>query len=276
MLTAVVVRSQDPAPVPIQGDGTTRNVSLCVGIQRVQNSIDRGQAASWIVSAWTKGGNVRDAIVRLVIAPSSLSPRFSFGCGSHDGTASCDLGEIAAQSVRRELQAQVVVPITATTVTAVRLEVMASAAHLPKDPAASATVSVKAAPAPGTGSGGGVGVGGSGGGTTTTTSPLPVGSLPFVDTPSATLSPGGNAAGLFPTVSPSPDSSPNAPAQQKAKARTVANTSALPLGAPVVGAQLIGLSVLALAFILAVTRLSIRRRPIPNRPAASSARPKDD
>lgn len=265
MLTAVVVRSQDPAPVPIQGNGTTRNVSLCVGIQRVQNSIDRGQAASWIVSAWTKGGNVTDAIVRLVIAPSSLSPRFSFGCGSHDGTASCDLGEIAAQSARRELQAQVVVPVTATTVTAVRLEVMASAAHLPKDPAAAATVSVKAAPATGTGSGGGVG--GSGGGTTTTTSPLPVGSLPFVDTPSATLSPGGNAAGLFPTVGPSPDSSPNAPVQQKAKARTVANTSALPLGAPVVGAQLIGLSVLALAFILAVTRLSIRRRPIPNRPA---------
>lgn len=243
-------------------------------MQPGESSIDRGQAGTWTVSAWTKGGNVPDATIRLATVPASLSPTFSFGCGSHDGTASCDLGEIAAQSTKRQLQAQVAVPVTANTVTSVRLKVIASAAHLPKDPVASATESVTAPPAgTGTGTGTGTGVGsGTGGGTTTTTSPLPVGSLPFVDTPGSTLSPGGNAGGLFPTVSPTPDASPGTPpGQQEPSARIVANTSAMPLGAPVVGAQLAGLGVLALAFVLAVTRLSIRRRPADSRAGVAQA-----
>jgi len=41
----------------------------------------------------------------------------------------------------------------------------------------------------------------------------------------------------------------------------IANTAALPEGAPIIGAQVAGLLALALAFLLAVTRLSIRRRP---------------
>lgn len=41
----------------------------------------------------------------------------------------------------------------------------------------------------------------------------------------------------------------------------IANTTALPEGAPIVGAQVAGLLALALAFVLAVTRLSIRHRP---------------
>lgn len=41
----------------------------------------------------------------------------------------------------------------------------------------------------------------------------------------------------------------------------IANTAALPEGAPIIGAQVAGLLALALAFVLAVTRLSIRRRP---------------
>jgi hypothetical protein len=49
----------------------------------------------------------------------------------------------------------------------------------------------------------------------------------------------------------------------KASTRPVADTSALPEGAPVIGAQLAGLAALALAFVLAVTRLTIRRRPVP-------------
>ena len=45
----------------------------------------------------------------------------------------------------------------------------------------------------------------------------------------------------------------------EAGASRVADTSALPEGAPVVNAQLAGLAALALAFVLTVTRLSIRR-----------------
>ena len=238
---------------------TTRpaKVSLCIKVQRTQASIHRGQSAQWIVSAWTKGGNVPDAIVRLVASPSSVTPEFSFGCGSHDGTSSCDLGAVDANSSQRQLQARVAVAATASAVTSVKLTAKVSAAHLPKDPAASATVTVTAAP---TGSTGGTGVtGGTGGAPTTGTSPLPVGNLPYLQSPQ--LSPGGNAASLFPAISPSADPATSKAGQDKTSTRNVANTSAGPLGAPVVGAQLIGLSALALAFVLAVTRLSIRRRP---------------
>ena len=232
-------------------------VSLCVGVQRTQASIHRGQSAQWIVSAWTKGGNVPDAIVRLVASPSSVTPKFSFGCGSHDGTSSCDLGAVDASSSQRQLQARVAIAATASSVTSVQLTAKVSAAHLPKDPAASATVTVTAAP---TGSTGGTGGTGGAGAPTTGTSPLSVGNLPYLQSPSSALSPGGNAASLFPALSPSADPATSKAGEQKASTQTVANTSA-PLGAPVVGAQLIGLGALALAFVLAVTRLSIRRRP---------------
>jgi len=94
------------------------------------------------------------------------------------------------------------------------------------------------------------------------TSPLPVGSLPRIPAASPSLSPGGNAATLFPTLAPKPASTPTAgSAVEKARARQVANTAALPEGASVIGGQLIGLAALALAFVLAVVRLSVRRRP---------------
>jgi hypothetical protein len=231
---------------------TATKVSLCVGVQRAQSSIERGKSAQWIVSAWTQGGDVPDAIVRLVATPASVTPKFSFGCGSHDGTSSCDLGAIDAKSAQRQLQARVAISATSSTVKSVKLTAIISAAHLPKSPEASATVKVTAAPA---------GTGTSATPTpATTTTPLSVGSLPYLQGASPTLSPGGNAAGLFPALSPS-DPSSSTSGSQKANARTVANTSALPLGAPVVSAQLIGLGVLALAFVLAVTRLSVRRRP---------------
>jgi hypothetical protein len=239
------------------------SVSLCVAIQRYQTSIDRGQTARWIVSAWTEGGNVPDATVRVAASPATLSGQFNFGCGSEDGTASCDLGEIDATSAQRELEAQVVVPAADTSVTSVQLKVTGSATHLSTKPQAAVAISVKAATAGGSGTGV----------PAPSSSPLPVGNLPFVNGSngsngsngltgsSSTLSPGGNAGGLFPTLSPSSSQSGSAKPGRGPTARTVANTSALPLGAPVVGAQLIGLGVLALAFVLAVTRLSIRRRP---------------
>ena len=107
-------------------------------------------------------------------------------------------------------------------------------------------------------------------------SPLPVGSLPGIPAtgppnippvnpgPVPTQTQSGNAAGLFPTLSPSPSST------SQAGARKVADTSASPHGASVVGAQLVGLAALALAFVLAVTRLSIRR---PAKQAATDSGP---
>jgi hypothetical protein len=192
---------------------------------------------------------VPDAIIRLQATHGSGTPGFSFGCGSYDGTSSCDLGAMDAKSQQRQLQAQLTVPVTASAIKSATLTVIASAAHLPKDPTASATVTIKPSLAP-----------------AIVTSPLPVGTLPSIPAASPTLSPGGNAAGLFPTLDPSPAPSPT----RKASTRPVANTSALPEGAPVVGAQLVGLAALGLAFVLAVTRLSIRRRPAPASPALAS------
>jgi hypothetical protein len=92
------------------------------------------------------------------------------------------------------------------------------------------------------------------------TSPLPVGSLPSIPKVNPSLSQGGNAGKLFPTLNPTRAKDAAEPTG-KTRTRPVADTSALPEGAPVVGAQLAGLAALAVAFVLAVTRLSIRRHP---------------
>lgn len=111
----------------------------------------------------------------------------------------------------------------------------------------------------------------------TITTPLPVGNLPTIPAVNPTLSPGGNAGDLFPTLDPKSTPSPSpVPGQPIKKAHThpIADTSALPEGASVVGAQLAGLAALAVAFVLAVTRLTIRRRPAqPSQDAASAATP---
>jgi hypothetical protein len=226
-----------------------------VAVLPAKPSIQRGQTTLWTVTAWTQGGNVPDATIRLMAAPASLKPTFSFGCGSHDGTASCDLGALDAKSAKRQLQAKIAVAATATTVTSVRLTAAASAAGLTTDPQASATVSVTAASpaattpadpsAPGS----------------TDVSPLTVGNLPYLPSASPVLSPGGNAAGLFPTLTPSTD--PPTATQDPQQTQPVANTSALPQEGPVIGAQLAGLAVLALAFLFAVARLSFRKRSAP-------------
>lgn len=105
-----------------------------MAVQPAKSSIQRGQTALWTVTAWTQGGNVPDATIRLMAAPASLKPTFSFGCGSHDGSASCDLGALDAKSAQRQLQAKIAVAATATTVTSVRLTAAASAAGLTTDP----------------------------------------------------------------------------------------------------------------------------------------------
>jgi len=232
---------------------------MCVKVASSDASSQRGQTTDWTVSAWATGGNVPDATIRLqATAAGGAVPKFSFGCGSDDG-ASCALGTIDAQSSPRQLQAQLTVPATASTVKSVTLTVIGSATHLPKAPTASATVTITAPPAPPAPP------------TTPTTAPLapaPVTSplsvtglpgVPGVTATGGTLSPGGNAAGLFPTLNPAPTHS----APRSTRTSQAASTSALPGGAPVVGAQLAGLAALALGCVLAITRFSIRRRPVP-------------
>jgi hypothetical protein len=232
-------------------------------VQRSQAAISRGQTARWIVSVWAQGGNVSNATVRLSTAPAGQSPTFNFGCGSHNGTAACDVGGVDSSSSSRQLQAGVPVAAGAASVTSVRLTATASAANLASDPTASVTVQVvafgQATPTTSTPSLPG----------TMSTSPISVGSLPYLSGTAGTrLSPGGNASGLFPTLNPSssPGGSGSA-APQRENAKPVADTSALSLGVPVVGAQLAGLGALAVGFILAVTRLSVRKRPTLNPPA---------
>jgi len=71
----------------------------------------------------------------------------------------------------------------------------------------------------------------------------------------------GNAANLFPRISPSASPSPPAGANgpKTANAAPPAKLALLPLGMPVMTAQVIGLLALGLAFLLALTRLSLRR-----------------
>jgi hypothetical protein len=306
----------------------TTQASLCVEVARAQASTERGHAAQWTVSAWTTGGDVPDATIQLQATPASGgAPGFTFGCGSADGTSSCDLGAVDSNSAPRQLQAEVTVPVTASAVTSVSLTVIGSTAHLAKYPEASATEPITAPPSSATASKNAAPSQNAGtpqnaapsqnptppqnagapqnAGTPQNptpppqslvplqnptpqnlpelptvpeavtsplpaTSPLPVGSLPSIPAVAPTLNPSGNAAGLFPTVNPTPATG-LAQSGHKAGTRPVADTSALPEGAPVVGAQLAGLAALALAFALAVTRLTIRRRPVPAKAGPDAA-----
>jgi hypothetical protein len=257
-------------------------------VAAAQASSERGKQVRWTVSAWTTGATATAATITLQASPAGGgTASFSFGCGKSDGASSCDLGAVDPQSAHRQLQAQLTVPATAAAVKSVSLTVTGTAPALPKAAKASASVAITApgtaataptaptapatppqapqpslaplppqAPQP----------------PMTVTSPLPVGSLPglpFAGLPPAgfppagfppvspvtTPSQGGSAAGLFPTVNPSPPLGfPSAGGASRA-----ADTSALPEGASVANAQLAGLAALALAFVLALTRLSIRR-----------------
>jgi hypothetical protein len=209
------------------------------------------------VSVWAQDGNVPDATVRLSAVPASQSPTFSFGCGSHDGEAACNVGGVDSTSSSRQFEAGVSVAATASSVTSVRLTATASAANLVKDPTASVTVQVTASGQRTTASSG-----------TTSSSPLTIENLPDLSGPAGRLSPGGSASGLFPTLNPSSSTGKSgSTVAQRANDRPAADTTALSLGTPVVGAQLAGLGALAVGFILAVTRLSVRKRPTPKPPA---------
>jgi len=225
---------------------TTTPVSLCVGVVPLALSSDRGAAAQWEVGAWAEGGNLPDAKLSLTSTAGAGAPIFTFGCAAGNGTSACDLGAVDASSAQRLFQAEVNVPITATALNAVSLTVTGTAVNLSANPAAAASVTLLAA------------------GT-----PSPAGSSASVASsgftfPSPSMSPGGNAADLFPTV---------APGSSTGKESPVANVSALHTGGTAVGpeiAEVTGLGALAVAMFLALTRLSFRR-PAPRHAAGSPA-----
>jgi hypothetical protein len=227
-----------------QATTSTTPVSLCVGVMPLQQGADRGQAAQWEVGAWTQGGNLPDAKIALRSTAGAGVPTFTFGCASGIGTSACDLGAVDATSAQRLFQAEVTVPVTATTVTAVSLTATGSAAGLATAPSATASMIVLA---PGTPTG-------------ASTSPLSISSgLAF---PSPSVSAAGNAASLFPTLAPGATE----------RESPVANVSALGSGTPV-GTEVAegaGLAALGVAMLLAITRVSLRR-PAPRHAASSTA-----
>ncbi|MGH3265490.1 MAG: hypothetical protein ACRDNS_26245, partial [Trebonia sp.] len=124
---------------------TATQVDVCVGVLPLQDSDTRGQSATWAVGAWATGGNVPDVKIQLRATPASGgTPRFTFGCGTDDGTSTCDLGAVDAKAAQRQLQAQVAVPLTAATVTSVSLTATGLAANLGTDPAATASITIVA------------------------------------------------------------------------------------------------------------------------------------
>ena len=213
----------------------------------------RGQAAQWEVGAWTEGGNVPDAKIQLRSTAGAGTPTFTLGCGSGNGTSACDLGAVDATSAQRLFQAEVNVPLTAATITAVSLTVTGSAANLTVDPAATSSVAVLAPASP------------VGANLSSLSAMPPTGVAAPTPTLPPTLSPGGSAAGLFPSVAPS------SPPQAEG-AKPVANVSALSPGGTPMGseiAEVTGLAALVVAMVLAVTRVSFRR-PAPRHAANST------
>jgi hypothetical protein len=234
--------------------------NLCVSVARSQASIGRGQTANYTVSVWEQNGSVAGVALSLKAAPSPLRGTFTFGCGTKNGAASCNIGTVSYPgSNARQLQAQVSVPASDTSATSATLTVTAGSKSVKTSPTASVTVAVTAA---------------SGAALAPNVPAARNANLPLGDFPSALngtggigsyLSNGGNASGLFPTINPSSVPSPASGNQPKRdpQAETAADASTLPLGMPVVDAQIAGLVALAIALGLAVTRLSVRRRPRP-------------
>jgi len=240
---------------------------LCVSVQRSQSSIKRGQKATYVVQISTQNGSASDVSVALTAQPSSQKPTFSSGCGSGNGTAVCGVNSVTTAQPT-SLKAHIAVASTATSVTSVKLTVTASVVTTATwtPPAAAMTTAVTAA-APAKSAKAKAKAKAKASPATPNLAVLPLGPIPALNGEASLLIGAGNAAGLFPTISPSPRASPGptatatATAQPtKRKAAPVSEASPVSLGTPVFTAQVAGLIALGLAIMLTVTRLSRRRR----------------
>ena len=240
---------------------------LCVSVQRSQSSIKRGQTATYVVQISTQNGSASDVSVALTAQPSSQKPTFSSGCASGNGTAVCGVNSVTTAQPT-SLKAHIAVASTATSVTSVKLTVTASVVTTATwtPPAAAMTTAVNAA-APAKSAKAKAKAKAKASPATPNLAVLPLGPIPALNGEASLLIGAGNAAGLFPTISPSPGASPGptatptATAQPtKRKAAPVSEASPVSLGTPVFTAQVAGLIALGLAIMLTVTRLSRRRR----------------
>jgi hypothetical protein len=202
------------------------------------------------VAVSAKNGSVADVSVAIVADPATQKPTFTSGCTTGDKTATCTVSSVTdAKAV--DLDAQI--PVSSSATSSVKLTATASIVTTATwtAPSAASTVTVtSASPSPAKSAT-----------SVPSQSALPVGPLPSLNGESSSLIGAGNAAGLFPAISPSATSSPSPSAGVKAReirrnAESVADSSAV---APVLTAQIAGLIALAAALLLTMTRLSLRK-----------------
>ena len=260
-------------------------------------SVQPGATILYRISAYTNVAKNGGGAITSTLKPSAKTPAFSSpaftvdSCDSISGTT-CDLKTVpTSKPSQPQVEMQVAVPKKAPAGETIRYTATISVKNGASSPVTatdSATVTV-AKPAtasptptpttskPTTSS---AGVGGSTGGSSGTTpggvtadlgglsrttlgvgTSIPIGALPAVAGVSTTI-PGGNAANLFPQISPSSAPSPvPAPQADPKRAQPVADSSRIPLslGSSEFGAQIVGLIVLLLGVAIAVTRLSLRK-----------------
>ena len=235
-----------------------------MSVQRLQSSIERGQAATYDVNVSAENGSASGVTVVLTSAPTSQKPEFTSGCSKND-TASCTLGSVTDKQAT-DLKAQIAVASDASSVSSVTLTATASVTTTAKwtPPAADESTTVTAATAAAKSK--------SKSKSSASASPdivLPLGPIPNLNSPdlnaeASLLIGAGNASGLFPAITPSatPSTNPGGSSQPtRRNAEPISAASPVALGSPVMTAQVTGLIALGLAILLTVTRLSVRRRP---------------
>lgn len=233
-----------------------------MSVQRSQSSVVRGQQASYLVQVSTRNNASASGVsVALAVKPSSLKPAFASNCAKGAGTAGCTVSAVSDKAPVN-LNAKVPVASGAASVTSVTLTATASISTTAKwtPPAAAVTVAVTSASAgPASAS---VGAAAGAPGSTVAGISLPLGPVPAVGNVSTSLIGPGNAAGLFPSISPSatPDPAPGGSAPPGPGTGPVTSSSPLAFAQPGLTGQAAGLIALAFAILLTVTRLSLRRR----------------
>jgi hypothetical protein len=218
-------------------------------VQSSQSSIKRGQTAFYTVQVSTKDGSASNVSVVLAAQPSTEKPEFTKGCTKVVSPASCTVAKVPAT-----LQAKIAVASNASSVSSLKLTATASVATTVKWtlPAATATTSVTGTASSAKGSP-----------SATQLPTLALGPIPNLNAEASLLIGAGNAAGLFPAITPSATPSTGQVIRSQAgrqNADPVASASTVSYGAPVFTAQVVGLIALGLAIILTVTRLSVRKR----------------
>ena len=232
-----------------------------MSVQRLQSSIKRGQSATYDVNVSTMNGSASGVTVTLTSQPTSQKPEFTSGC-SKDGTASCTLASVTDKQAT-DLKAQIAVASNASSVSSVKLTATASVTTTAKwtAPAADETTTVTAAAAAASA--------GAKPDIVMPLGPVPNLNVPDLNAEASLLIGAGNAAGLFPDITPSATPSASAAGASPSASRDtgpVAEASPVALGSPVATAQVAGLIALGLAIMLTVTRLSVRKRPRPGKP----------